>query len=146
MFGILAEEEVLTEQILRKGTTDEEECMIAKSYEVVEKDNIEKGIEEILTRAKTKFRTNLRANVRAKIMAKPASEDLTEEEISVIENELVDEIEDSIDIELESWKSQIESETLEALQHFEAEDYDDTNQDFDFYWEGEEELEIMFRN
>ena len=84
--------------------------------------------------------------VKQLIMTKPAREDLTEEEITVLENELVDELEDSIDIELESLRLQIESETIQAFDHLEFEDYDDTNEDFDFYWGGEEELEIMFRN
>ena len=83
VFGILAEEELLTEKPPGKDTTDGEECVIGKTNEVDEADKIENGdIEEIMNRAKTKFRTNLRANIRAKIMTKPASEDLTEEETS----------------------------------------------------------------
>ena len=64
----------------------------------------------------------------------------------MLENELFDELEDSIDIELESLRLQIESETIEAFDHLEVEDYDDTNEDLDFYWGGEEDLEIVFRN
>ena len=73
-------------------------------------------------------------------------QNLTEEEITVLENELFDELKDSIDIELESLRLQIESETIEAFDHLEVEDYDDTNEDLDFYREGEEDLETMFRN
>ena len=129
VFGILAEEELLSEKLPGKDTTDGEECVIGKTNEVDEADKIENGdIEEIMNRAKTKFRTNLRANIRAKIMTKPASEDLTEEEITVLENELVEELEDSIDIELESLRLWIESETMEAFDHLEVEDYEDTNE------------------
>ena len=35
---------------------------------------------------------------------------------------------------------------MEAFDHLEVEDYDDTNEDIDFYWEGEEDLEITFRD
>ena len=49
-------------------------------------------------------------------------------------------------MELSSLKSQIESEAIEAFNHSEDGEHDESLEDHGFYCGGEEELEIMFRN
>ena len=100
---------------------------------------------EALIERKSKIFEKMKISIHEKVMAKPGIELFTDEEIEDLENELMADMEETVEVEYKNMKEQFETEFSEARDFEGLGDHEDIIEEQDFYTGGEEESEIMYR-
>ena len=143
VFQIFSEVEQVYDNTIEKDITLEEDNI---EEDKIRNENVEYKIEEALNKTKSKILNKMKISVHEKIRARPESDNLTDDEIAEIETELMDGVEVTLAEELEAWKQHLNSNFPDYSNCEGVTEHEDLTDEHGFYWGGEEELEIMFRD